>query len=55
MTNPQGSELQYDHKILVPPLRKLMDDYCSRPGLQAAQVRLAVDGRHVTPDDTAGP
>merc|ERR1711933_641865 len=35
------------------PLRKLMDAYCSRLGLQASQVRFMVDGERIAPDDTA--
>ena len=35
------------------PLRKLMDAYCSRFGLQVPQVRFMVDGARVFPEDTA--
>merc|ERR1719213_829181 len=39
----QGSEVQFKIKKST-PLRKLMDAYCSRLGLQASQVRFMVDG-----------
>jgi len=48
----QGSEVQFKIKKAT-PLRKLMDAYCSRLGLQASQVRFMVDGERIAPDDTA--
>eukprot|EP00450_Noctiluca_scintillans_P003172 CAMPEP_0194501332 /NCGR_PEP_ID=MMETSP0253-20130528/22507_1 /TAXON_ID=2966 /ORGANISM="Noctiluca scintillans" /LENGTH=95 /DNA_ID=CAMNT_0039343295 /DNA_START=49 /DNA_END=336 /DNA_ORIENTATION=- len=48
----QGSEVQFKIKKST-PLRKLMDAYCSRLGLQASQVRFMVDGERISPDDTA--
>merc|ERR1712110_891563 len=48
----QGSEVQFKIKKST-PLRKLMDAYCSRLGLQASQVRFMVDGERIAPDDTA--
>merc|ERR1711912_171907 len=48
----QGSEVQFKIKKST-PLRKLMDAYCSRLGLQASQVRFMVDGERIGPDDTA--
>merc|ERR1712188_358914 len=48
----QGSEVQFKIKKTT-PLRKLMDAYCSRLGLQASQVRFMVDGERIGPDDTA--
>jgi len=48
----QGSEVQFKIKKST-PLRKLMDAYCSRLGLQSAQVRFMVDGERIGPDDTA--
>ena len=48
----QGSEM--DIKITKStPLRKLMNAYCSRFGLQSSQVRFMVDGERIGPDDTA--
>eukprot|EP00439_Symbiodinium_sp_Y106_P047030 s1620_g6.t1 len=48
----QGSEVQFKIKKTT-PLRKLMDAYCSRLGLQASQVRFMVDGERIAADDTA--
>merc|ERR1711941_165877 len=48
----QGSEVQFKIKKST-PLRKLMDAYCSRLGLQASQVRFMVDGERIAPDDSA--
>merc|ERR1711937_939278 len=48
----QGSEVQFKIKKST-PLRKLMDAYCNRLGLQAQQVRFMVDGERIGPDDTA--
>merc|ERR1711933_663839 len=48
----QGSEVQFKIKKST-PLRKLMDAYCSRLGLQASQVRFMVEGERIAPDDTA--
>merc|ERR1712190_251494 len=48
----QGSEVQFKIKKST-PLRKLMDAYCSRLGLTAAQVRFMVDGERISADDTA--
>ena len=48
----QGSEVQFKIKKST-PLRKLMNAYCSRLGLQASQVRFMVDGERIAPDDTA--
>mmetsp|Transcript_18227 Transcript_18227/g.32036 ORF Transcript_18227/g.32036 Transcript_18227/m.32036 type:complete len:90 (-) Transcript_18227:213-482(-) len=48
----QGSEVQFKIKKST-PLRKLMDAYCSRLGLQASQVRFMVDGERIAADDTA--
>merc|ERR1711935_1327601 len=48
----QGSEVQFKIKKTT-PLRKLMDAYCSRLGLQASQVRFMVDGERIGPDDSA--
>merc|ERR1711977_93499 len=48
----QGSEVQFKIKKST-PLRKLMDAYCSRLGLQASQVRFMVDGERIGPDDSA--
>merc|ERR1711972_1211789 len=48
----QGSEVQFKIKKST-PLRKLMDAYCSRLGLQSSQVRFMVDGERIAPDDTA--
>merc|ERR1712107_802051 len=44
----QGSEVQFKIKKST-PLRKLMDAYCSRLGLQASQVRFMVDGSESRP------
>merc|ERR1712054_178449 len=52
MGDQQGSEVQFKIKKTT-PLRKLMDAYCSRLGLQASQVRFMVDGERIGPDDTA--
>jgi small ubiquitin-related modifier len=50
--NQQSSVLQF--KILKStPLRKLMDSYCSRLGLQVSQMRFTVNGKCVASDDTA--
>ncbi len=35
------------------PLRKLMDGYCSRLGVQASQIRFMIDGECIAPDGTA--
>ncbi|CAE8586604.1 unnamed protein product [Polarella glacialis] len=48
----QGSEVQFKIKKST-PLRKLMDAYCIRLGLQASQVRFMVDGERIAADDTA--
>merc|ERR1712125_74619 len=48
----QGSEVQFKIKKST-PLCKLMDAYCSRLGLTAAQVRFMVDGERISADDTA--
>ena len=48
----QGSEVQFKIKKTT-PLRKLMDAYCSRLGLQASRVRFMVDGGCIGPDDSA--
>merc|ERR1712139_152257 len=48
----QGSEVQFKIKKST-PLRKLMDAYCSRLGLQSSQVRFMVDGERIGPEDTA--
>merc|ERR1712070_642925 len=48
----QGSEVQFKIKKTT-PLRKLMDAYCSRLGLQSSQVRFMVDGERIGPEDTA--
>merc|ERR1712045_815359 len=48
----QGSEVQFKIKKST-PLRKLMDAYCSRLGLQASQVRFMVYGERIAPDDSA--
>merc|ERR1711957_43461 len=52
MGDQQGSEVQFKIKKST-PLRKLMDAYCSRLGLQASQVRFMVDGERIAPDDSA--
>merc|ERR1712232_1301934 len=48
----QGSEVQFKIKKST-PLRKLMDAYCSRLGLQSSQVRFMVDGERIAPEDSA--
>merc|ERR1712093_350439 len=48
----QGSEVQFKIKKTT-PLRKLMDAYCNRLGMQSSQVRFMVDGERIAPDDTA--
>ena len=48
----QGLEVQFKIKKST-SLRKLMDAYCSRLGLQASQVRFMVNGERIAPDDTA--
>ena len=48
----QGSEVQFKTKKPT-PLRKLMNAYGNRLGLQASHVRFMVDGECVAPDDTA--
>ncbi|OLP91593.1 Ubiquitin-like protein SMT3 [Symbiodinium microadriaticum] len=50
----EGGSRKVQFKIKkTTPLRKLMDAYCSRLGLQASQVRFMVDGERIAADDTA--
>jgi len=47
-----GAEVQFKIKKAT-PLRKLMDAYCQRLGMNATQVRFMVDGERISADDTA--
>ena len=46
-----GQEVRFQIKKST-PLRKLMDAYCGRLGLQASRVRFVADGVRIAPDDT---
>ena len=48
----QGGVVQFRIKKST-PLRKFMELYCSRLGLQASQVHFTVDGERLAADDTA--
>jgi small ubiquitin-related modifier len=47
-----GAEVQFKIKKAT-PLRKLMDAYCQRLGMNSTQVRFMVDGERISADDTA--
>jgi len=49
--NHQGGEVQFKIKK-TSGLKKLMDAYCSRVGVNINEVRFMVDGERVTENDT---
>lgn len=50
---PLGNPVQFKISKTT-PLRKLMEAYCSRFGLQASKVRFMVNGERISPGDSAG-
>eukprot|EP00397_Hematodinium_sp_SG-2012_P066366 GEMP01099199.1.p1 GENE.GEMP01099199.1~~GEMP01099199.1.p1 ORF type:complete len:109 (+),score=18.28 GEMP01099199.1:62-388(+) len=47
-----GAEVQFKIKRTT-ALRKLMEAYCQRLGMNSTQVRFMVDGERISADDTA--